>query len=208
MPTLELRAVATGHVGPLDLRIGAGECVSLRGASGSGKSLLLRALADLDPHAGEVWLDGVACSAMPAPQWRRKVVLVAAESQWWHARVGAHFPPGFERARLAALDLPGEALDWEVTRCSTGERQRLALLRALALQPAALLLDEPTAHLDADSSARVEALVADYRRDRAAAVLWVSHDARQAARVASRRLVLREGRLEADTDTAEDAWVP
>lgn len=203
MPELRLERFATRHVGPLDLRISAGECVCLQGASGSGKSLLLRALADLDPHAGEAWLDGTACSVMPAPQWRRKVVLVAAESQWWHARVGAHFPPGFERARLAALDLPGEALDWEVARCSTGERQRLALLRALALQPAALLLDEPTGNLDAGSSARVEALVADYRHDHAAAVLWVSHDARQAARVASRCLVLREGRLEAAATAAE-----
>ncbi len=203
MPVLELDALTTRHVGPLDLRIDAGECVCMQGPSGSGKSLLLRALADLDPHAGEVRLDGVACSAMPAPQWRRRVVLVAAESQWWHARVGAHFPPGFDPAQLAAVDLPPAALDWEVVRCSTGERQRLALLRALALQPAALLLDEPTGNLDAGSCAAVEALIAAYRHAHAAAVLWVSHDARQAARVAQRCLTLHDGRFMAGVPAAE-----
>ena len=82
-----------------------------------------------------------------------------------------------------------------MARCSTGERQRLALLRTLMRQPAALLLDEPTGNLDEDSTARVEALLDDYRRAHDAALLWVSHDPRQAARVAQRRFVLVDGRL-------------
>ena len=195
MPTLSLQQLRTRHVGPIDLDIAAGECVCIRGASGSGKSLLLRAIADLDPHAGAAVLDGRACASMPGPAWRRQVALVMAEGQWWADRVGEHFPGGCTPAWLERLGLPSAALDWEVARCSTGERQRLALLRTLMRQPVALLLDEPTGNLDEDSTARVEALLDDYRREHDAALLWVSHDPRQAARVAQRRFVLEEGRL-------------
>ena len=195
MPALVLHQLRTRHVGPIDLDIAAGECVGLRGASGSGKSLLLRAIADLDPHQGEARLDTRACAAMPAPQWRRQVALVMAEGQWWAETVGEHFADGCDPAWLERLGLPAAALDWQVARCSTGERQRLALLRTLMRQPVALLLDEPTGNLDEDSTARVEALLDDNRRAHDAALLWVSHDPRQAARVAQRRFVLEEGRL-------------
>lgn len=195
VPTLRLDQLATRHVGPLSLSIAAGECVCLRGPSGSGKSLLLRAIADLDPHRGEVFLDDIACAALPAPVWRRQVVLVMAESQWWAERVGDHFAAGVEPDWLRRLDLAPDALDWQVARCSTGERQRLALLRALMQMPRALLLDEPTGNLDADNTRRVEALLADYRSQRGAALVWVSHDDSQAARVAQRRFRLQDGAL-------------
>ncbi len=195
LPALVLHQPRTRHVGPIDLAIGAGECVCIRGASGSGKSLLLRAIADLDLHQGEARLDTRACAVTPAPQWRRQVALVMAEGQWWAETVGEHFADGCDPAWLERLGLPAAALDWQVARCSTGERQRLALLRTLMRQPAALLLDEPTGNLDEDSTARVEALLDDYRRAHDAALLWVSHDPRQAARVAQRRFVLEEGRL-------------
>ena len=204
MPALVLHQLRTRHVGPIDLAIGAGECVCIRGASGSGKSLLLRAIADLDLHQGEARLDTRACAVTPAPQWRRQVALVMAEGQWWAETVRAHFADGCDPAWLDRLGLPAAALDWEVARCSTGERQRLALLRTLMRQPAALLLDEPTGNLDEDSTARVEALLDDYRRAHDAALLWVSHDPRQAARVAQRRFVLEDGRLveEGEVDRA------
>ncbi len=99
-------------------------------------------------------------------------------------------------AALAALGFGPEVLDWEVARLSTGERQRLALLRLLGNAPQALLLDEPTAALDPASRARVEAVVADYRRKREAAVLWVSHDPAQIGRVADRHYRLEDGRLQ------------
>lgn len=199
MPALVLNQLRTRHVGPIDLAIDAGECVCIRGASGSGKSLLLRAIADLDPHQGEACLDGRRCAAMSAPQWRCQVALVMAEGQWWAESVGAHFPAACDRDWLERLGLPAAALDWEVARCSTGERQRLALLRTLMRQPGVLLLDEPTGNLDEDSTARVESLLDDYRREHDAALLWVSHDPRQAARVAQRSFVLEDGQLHPDT---------
>jgi ABC-type iron transport system FetAB ATPase subunit len=210
MPALVLHQLRTRHVGPIELTVEAGECVCIRGASGSGKSLLLRAIADLDPHQGEARLDARACAVMPAPQWRHQVALVMAEGQWWAETVSAHFADGCDPAWLERLSLPAAALDWEVARCSTGERQRLALLRTLMRRPAALLLDEPTGNLDEDSTARVEALLDDYRREHGAALLWVSHDPRQAARVAQRRFLLEDGRLveeeeggRATTDTGQ-----
>ena len=195
MPCLRIQQLVTRHVGPIELAIGAGECVCIEGASGSGKTLLLRAIADLDPHRGEVQLDDASCVSLPAPAWRRSVALLVAESQWWSDRVRDHFEHAVDAAWMEQLGLPAAAMDWEVARCSTGERQRLALLRTLMQAPAALLLDEPTGNLDQDSTCRVEALLDDYRQQRQAALLWVSHDAGQIERVAQRSYLLDKGRL-------------
>ncbi|HAY29437.1 MAG TPA: ATP-binding cassette domain-containing protein [Candidatus Accumulibacter phosphatis] len=195
MASLRLQQFATRHVGPLGLSVGAAECVCVEGASGSGKTLLLRAIADLDRHFGEAYCDEAACSAMPAPVWRRSVALLVAESQWWSAIVGDHFEDGVDADWLARLDLPAAAMAWQVARCSTGERQRLALLRTLTQAPAVLLLDEPTGNLDEENTLRVESLLADYRLQRQAALLWVSHDKRQIERVAQRHFVLDHGQL-------------
>lgn len=72
----------------------------------------------------------------------------------------------------------------------------MALARLIVNRPEALLLDEATANLDPLNRDRVEAIVRDYRRDRAAAVLWISHDSEQRRRLAGRSLVIRNARLE------------
>jgi ABC-type multidrug transport system ATPase subunit len=192
---LEARTLKRLGVGPIDLAMQAGTCVSLSGRSGAGKSVLLRMIADLDPHEGDALLDGRACSRMPAPVWRRQVAYVPAESGWWETRVGAHFEDAAGlAARLPAVGIASEAADWPVQRLSTGERQRLALLRALTARTRVLLLDEPTSGLDADSAARVEMLLRG-ELARGVAILMVTHDPAQAARMASRHLELRDGRL-------------
>lgn len=178
----------------------AGECAAVSGPSGAGKTLLLRALADLDPHTGETYLDEVPAQRFAPPDWRRRVGLLPAESPWWADRVGAHFPAdavtGLER-----LGFGPEVMGWEVRRLSTGERQRLALLRLLVNQPQVLLLDEPTANLDADSRGRVEALIADYRSTHGASVVWVAHDSAQLGRMATRHFRMQDGRWLAGAET-------
>lgn len=182
-------------VGPVDLQVEAGTCVSLAGPSGAGKSVLLRMIADLDPHEGDALLDGRACSATPAPQWRRLVTYVAAEPGWWEPTVEGHFPAGADLApRLAQVGIAADAAGWPVERLSTGERQRIALLRAITPKVRVLLLDEPTSGLDAASVALVENLLRGAMA-RGVAILMVTHDPAQAARMASRRLQLREGRV-------------
>ena len=194
--SLQVRQLTVLHVGPIDLDISAKECVCLSGPSGSGKSLLLRAMVDLIPHEGEVLLDGVACSQTRPSQWRQWLGLLPAESQWWYERVGDHFRQAVPEDWLQDLGFTPAVMDWELSRCSTGEKQRLALLRLLANQPRALLLDEPTASLDEQNTLAVEQLIAHYRQQHQSPVLWVSHDSRQIARVAQRQFVFKQGVLQ------------
>ena len=179
---------------PVSFELAPGQALAVTGASGAGKTLLLRAIADLDPNDGQLVLDGVARSDLPAPQWRCKVGFVPAESGWWGDTVGDHFAAGSLNAEaLERIGLPGEAGMWSVTRLSTGERQRLSLLRMLLLQPRVLLLDEPTAALDAESTRHVEA---ELKRHLAADgyLVFVSHDRDQVARLADLNLPLENGR--------------
>jgi ABC-type iron transport system FetAB ATPase subunit len=183
---LRFESLRFGNRGPYRLSVEAGECVSLTGPSGVGKTLLLRSIADLDSHEGQVFLDDVDCQSIDAPNWRRRVGMLPAESQWWFDSVGEHFP-SVDRDLLDRLGFKEETLRWAVSRLSTGERQRLSLLRLLCNRPKALLLDEPTASLDVANVSQVEEIICAYRRDRATPVLWVSQDPLQAKRIADRR---------------------
>lgn len=159
--------------------------------------MLLRALADLDPVSGQMYLDGNSFLDSSGPHWRRQVALLTAESFWWHADVAAHFDTPPDAATLARLNLPPDILDKPVERTSTGERQRLALLRLLQHQPKVLLLDEPTANLDDDNRRAVEELISDYLLQHQACALWTSHDRQQIRRVAGRHFGIDAQRLEA-----------
>jgi ABC-type multidrug transport system ATPase subunit len=191
---LKLLGLKRLHVGPVHAEVGAGECVAVMGRSGAGKSVLLRMVADLDPHEGDAALDGVAAAGLPAPEWRARVTYVGAESGWWSATVSDHFAAGTDFSGFEQVGIPSEAAGWPVSRLSTGERQRLALLRAITPRTRVLLLDEPTSGLDRDSVARVEVLLRGLLA-RGLAIVLVTHDPDQAARLAHRRLALDEGRL-------------
>lgn len=176
------------------LDVADGACAAIHGPSGSGKTQLLRAIADLDPTDGEIWLDGQARSAFGAAAWRRQVTYLSADSHWWAPQVRAH-AKDWRDDDLTALGFAPDVLDWEIQRLSSGERQRLALARALAHRPSALLLDEPSANLDAVNTERVEQLIANWRANSAGCALWVSHDPAQRARTASAQYRIDDGVL-------------
>ncbi len=198
---LRIRNVqAPGLLHPASLDLGWGECVALFGPSGAGKTRLLRSIADLDPHQGEIRLDQQSQQGFEPAAWRTTVGYLPAESAWWFEQVRPHFS-GDPAPFLESLELPASALDWDLERASSGERQRLALARLLDHGPRVLLLDEPTANLDQENTARVERLIADYRAHRQTAVIWVSHDPAQRRRVADRSYRIEQGALH-----AEAAW--
>ncbi len=198
---LRIDALHTPSLAPIDAEIGGGECVAVMGPSGAGKTLFLRAIADLDPNEGSVTLFDAEREKFPAPKWRRMVTYLASESGWWAESVGEHFPQSDAAAEaLSQLGLPADALEWTVARLSTGERQRLALARVLLLRPAVLLLDEPTSGLDETSIAEVEKVL-KARLAQGVSILFVTHDVRQARRLAKRCFHFKQGHLE-----SEEAW--
>ncbi|MEJ2030152.1 MAG: ABC transporter ATP-binding protein [Maritimibacter sp.] len=191
---LLIKSLQTPHIGPIDLTVGSGECAAIMGASGSGKSLMLRAIADLDLNSGHVALDGQNRDQMEATAWRKLVTYVPAESGWWYNRVGQHFSDCSEsHSLLSDIGLP-DAFDWEVSRLSTGQRQRLALCRSLLMKPSVLLLDEPTAALDQSATEDVENLLRKQISSGVRVVL-VTHDQSQAERLGTQSFEMLDGRL-------------
>ena len=184
-------------LGPLSFQIDQGECLALTGPSGAGKSLLLRAVVDLDPNLGEVIADGRRRSGTPAPRWREIVRYFPADPGWWLDRVGDHMadkPAARDLLASLGFDDPDAVMSWQVSRLSSGERQRLALVRGLLGDARVLLLDEPTSALDVENRDLVEALLRG-RLEQGNAILLVSHDPAQGARLAERSLRLEQGRL-------------
>ncbi|MGV6875606.1 ABC transporter ATP-binding protein [Pseudochelatococcus sp. B33] len=183
-----------GH-SAFSLTVAAGSCVALSGPSGSGKSALLRLIADLDAGTGMAHIGKLARETMPANQWRQLVTYVAADSGWWTSPVSAHMSdPDAARRLLAELGMSETLMEAVPENVSSGERQRLALVRALIQRPRFLLLDEPTSALDPESTLRVEKLLMRVKRE-GTGLLVVSHDPAQVARTADRRYVLSRAGL-------------
>ncbi|WP_374576217.1 ATP-binding cassette domain-containing protein [Phenylobacterium sp.] len=183
--------------GPYDLDVEAGGCLAVSGASGSGKSLFLRLIADLDWSEGEVSIGEFSRATHSGPQWRRQAVYIPAESGWWREHPVEHFAKDrVEAARALAgrFGVEQSAFDRPVAQLSTGERQRLALVRALVLDPPLLLLDEPTAALDPDSVHAVETeLLA--RLSAGATLVMATHDAGQGGRLGARPMRMVDRKL-------------
>lgn len=190
---LRIENLKAGALPPLSFKLADGECLAVEGPSGAGKTRLLRAIADLDPAPGQVFLDGAERREMPGHAWRRLVRYVSAEPAWWTETAREAFPTTVAQDRILrqcdALGLAAATLDRPLSQASTGERQRLALVRALVDDPRVLLLDEPTAALDPGTAALVEELVR-YQLLSGRLVLLVTHDTAVIGRLASVRLEL------------------
>jgi ABC-type iron transport system FetAB ATPase subunit len=175
---------------PISFEVAAHECLAIEGPSGSGKTRLLRAIADLDAADGYVYLEGAERREVPGPEWRRRVRYASAEPAWWGASAREHFPATAKLDRLlSAVGLESALLDRPISELSTGERQRLGLVRAIADEPRVLLLDEPTSALDAQAAALAEELI-KFQILAGRLVILVSHNPQQVTRLAHTRLVL------------------
>ena len=190
----------------LDLVLRAGERLAVVGASGSGKTLLLRTLAGLEPvQTGELAFRDRPMSDWSMPAYRARVVYVPQrpalpEGQVETAlrvpfqfRVHRHQPFPSNRARelLTMLGRDETFLQQRTERLSGGEAQIVALLRALLITPDVLLLDEPTASLDARAVATIETLIASWLQEQPQrACVWTSHDRQQLQRISDRALSL------------------
>jgi phosphate-transporting ATPase len=187
-PLLSVRNLARPGLDIPDFALAAGEALAVVGPSGSGKSLFLRALADLDPNQGDLRLGGESREAMTGPQWRRRVTYAPAESGWWAEGVGEHFADWDAALPVVeGLGFTANTGGWPVSRLSTGERQRLSLARAMVQRPDILLLDEPTSGLDVQMTLAVEARLKDFL-GAGGGMIFVSHDPAQARRLARRCL--------------------
>ena len=187
---LRIDYLAVSGLPLISFEVAPHECLAIEGPSGSGKTRLLRAIADLDAADGFVYLEGAERREVPGPEWRRRVRYASAEPAWWGANARAHFPPAAKLDRLIpAVGLEPELLDRPLSELSTGERQRLGLVRAIADEPRVLLLDEPTSALDAQATALAEELIR-FQMLAGRMVVLVSHNPLQVARLAQIRLLL------------------
>ena len=214
----------TVRYGPLvalddvDLDIRPGEVVALAGENGAGKSTLVRCIAgDITPTSGQIHLAGRLLPPDPATAARRGVAVVWQDlALCENLDVASNLLLGREGHRLLLSDtrfhaaaaavlhrlgVPMMDTTRNVRRLSGGQRQLLAVARAVRDRPELLILDEPTASLGVGWSAQVEDL-ATRLRDEGATILLVSHDIEQMFRLADRIAVLRQGRIVADIDPA------
>lgn len=192
---LSIKNLSALHHGLYSLDINSGDCVVITGESGVGKSVFLRMIADLIPNEGNVFLDGKERNDFTPSLWRRQVTYVSAESGWWAKTVKEHFHD-LELARywLPRLNLKETLLDVDVVQLSTGEKQRMALLRALSPQVHFLLLDEITSALDPKSVIVVEQCVKELQQQNIG-ILLVSHNMEQVQRLATTHYQLTADQL-------------
>jgi ABC-type nitrate/sulfonate/bicarbonate transport system ATPase subunit len=194
---------------PTDLAIAENDFITLLGPSGCGKSTLLRIVAGLDrPSAGRVLLDGAPVTG-PGPE--RGMVFQSYTLFPWltvaqniaYGLTERGVPPGDARARIAhfidRMGLAGFENHWP-KQLSGGMQQRTAIARALANDPAILLLDEPFGALDNQTRALMQELLLGIWEREQKTVLFVTHDIEEAIFLASRVLVMtaRPGRIKAD----------
>ena len=196
--------------------INRGDRVGVLGPSGAGKTVLLRALALLDPlDAGAIIYQGEVVVGDEVPGYRSQVIYLhqkpalqegTVEDNLRHPfTLKAHRQRQFDRRKatdlLALLGRDAAFLGKSSRDLSGGEAQIAALVRAIQLEPTILLLDEPTASLDPATAEAVEALLDRWMAARVdeRALVWVGHDREQTLRMTTRTISLTTGRLESES---------
>ena len=183
-----------------------GRVLVVVGPSGAGKSSFLRLLNRLDePTSGAVRFEGHDYRQIPPRELRRRVGMVtqtaylfpgtlADNLRFGPLQQGIELPAKTIDALLSEVGLEGRSGE-DVAHLSGGEAQRVSLARALANEPAVLLLDEPTSSLDAEAKDEIEKLILTVVRRNELTCVMVSHDLSQAARIADQIMVMNKGRV-------------
>jgi tungstate transport system ATP-binding protein len=231
MAFLEVRSLSKS-IGPakilseINLTVERGEILGLIGPTGSGKTTLLRLINLLDePSAGSIFFSGKEVSGRPekeALDVRRKMAMVFQKPVMFKASVEENVSYGLRmrgrQGRYEKMSISSrveEALEMvglsgyerrDANTLSGGEMQRIALARALILQPELLLLDEPTANLDPRSAASIDSLLHNLAESRTAVIL-ATHNMEQCRKLAGRVAVLQSGRL-ATLGKSEEITMP
>ena len=207
----------------VDITVRRGETVGIVGESGSGKTTVARCVARLiEPTSGAIRIGDVDVAHLPESRLRahRRHVQIVFQDPYRSLNprrtVGASITEGpvnfglsqadaINRAsRLMALvGLAPDALDRYPHQFSGGQRQRIAIARALAMEPALLIADEPVSALDVSVQAQVLQLLDDVRRRFDLAVLFITHDLRVAAQICDRIAVMQRGIVVEQGPTAE-----
>ena len=195
---------------PLTLDFPAGTVTAVIGPSGCGKSTLLRLLLGLiEPDRGRVEIEGVPLTADKKLAWRRRIGYMTQDGGLFphltarenvalmarHLRRPAHEITQRLRELCALTKFPAEALDRYPGELSGGQRQRVGLMRALMLSPAVLLMDEPLAALDPLIRRGLQDDLKEIFTALKPTVILVTHDLPEAAHLADRIALLRDGRL-------------
>ena len=207
----------------LSFHIPKGECWLIVGPSGSGKSTLGHVLAGLIPHAiparvtGEVLVNGINTWSTPLPEIARNVSMVFQNpaTQLFHLRVDDEVAFGPRNLGLPETDV-ADRVTWALdsvgltgmgncnpAELSGGQKQRLAIAAALAMQPAVLVLDEPTAALDVPGTQQVITVLQQLRQCLGITLVLIEHRLAEMAHLADRVLVLDKGQIVAEGATQE-----
>ena len=194
-------------VDDVTIEVRAGELLVVVGPSGAGKSSFLRLLNRLDePTGGTVLLQGTDYHQIPPRDLRRRVGMVTQTAYLFPGTIAGNLRFGPQQqgivlpqetidSLLTQVGLAGRA-DEDVAHLSGGEAQRVSVARALATTPEVLLLDEPTSALDAEAKDGIEKLILTVQKQNGLTCVMVSHDLAQAARIADRIMVMKNGRLD------------
>lgn len=197
-----------------------GDRICLVGPSGAGKSSLLRLLNRLsDPTHGNIYLGDRNIATIPPIQLRRQVMLLPQEPKLLgmtvrdalaYPLVLQQLPKRTIQERVETyrerLRIPEDWLGRTELQLSVGQRQLVAIARALIVQPQVLLLDEPTSALDAGLASRVLGVLQDLTCNEPLAVVMVNHQLDVAERFATRVFYLQEGQLLQDTPAEGVNW--
>ncbi|HAA30080.1 MAG TPA: cobalt ABC transporter [Cyanobacteria bacterium UBA8553] len=197
-----------------------GDRIGIIGPSGAGKTSLLRLLNRLsDPTSGAIYLENLDYQKIPVLQLRRQVMLVPQEPKLLGMKVKEalaypltlqQLPQQQIQERLDAyrerLHIPADWLERTELQLSVGQRQLVAIARALVIQPQILLLDEPTSALDAGLASHVLRVLIELARQDKMTILMINHQLDMAQLFCTRVLYLQDGQLLQDTPASQIDW--